>query len=216
MPVTELAKLTLHPGVEASSPTLHANLLTAKLAMEKSSGFTFHYYQCVEDANVIYILGSWPSVKFHMQEFIPSQANQELLALLKDQLTVEWMFHVGIDQTAHPLPLSRKMVAIGRHFIKHGEKDKFWNTFSENKHELENFVGEGGKVVGAWRVDKGYDPSSEDDGVKDEFVLFTPWDSVEHHFEFAKTERFKRYSRITGHIEGAEIKHATLLEVGEE
>lgn len=211
MPVTELARLSLHPGTEASSPTLLSNLAKAKDVMEEASGFKFRYYHCVEEPNFIFILGAWPSVDFHMQEFIPGQANQELLALLKDQVTVDFMFHLDLDQGVHPLPLSKDVIAVVRHFMKEGDKDGFTATFENNKHELESFVRSDRHVVGGWRVDKGYDPSVDGEKRTEEFVLFTAWDSVEHHFGFAKTEGFQRYSKIRNHIDGADIKHAKEL-----
>ncbi|KIW73766.1 hypothetical protein PV04_01859 [Phialophora macrospora] len=214
MSVTELGRLALQPGTEASSPDLLMNLAKAKDAMMNASGSEFWYYHCVEDPKVIFILGSWPSVEFHMQEFIPGQLNQELLALLKDQIIVDWMFHLDIDQSTHSLPLSRDVITIARHFITDGDKEAFNRTFEANAFELESFVGKE-HMVGGWRIDIGYDPSAEGENRKDEFVLFTAWDRVENHGEFANTEGFQKYSQIRNHLDGAEIKHAKLLQVGD-
>jgi len=212
MVVTELALLRLRPGTTAQTPSLLVNLLKAKNVMEHASKSKFHYYHCVEDPEVIYIIGAWSSVRFHMDEFIPSQANQELLALLKDQVSVEWMFHVDVDQDVRPLPLDAAAVlAIGRHIVKDNEKQIVQETFNENKLELDAFAGGTDKVVGGWRIDQGYDPGSE--GVKDEFVLFTGWESVERHHAFATTEGFQKYSKIRDRIEVVDIKHAIKLEV---
>lgn len=214
MAVTELARLRIQPGTEVSSPTLLANLSKAKTVMEKASGFKFHYYHGVEDTSVVFILGAWPSVEYHMQDFIPSQSNQELLALLKGQVVVEWMFHLDIDQTKTALPLTRKFIAIGRHIIKDGERDAFRETFKANRHEIQSFIGGGGYVVGGFRIDKGFDPSAEGEA-KDEFVLFTSWDSVKHHMDFAKMTGFEGYGQIRNHLEGADIQHAAELDVDE-
>lgn len=214
MPVTELARLSLQSGTEASSPDLLANLARAKEVMEEASGFRFQYYHCVEETDVIYILGAWPSVDFHMQEFIPGKPNQEMLALLKDQVTVDWMFHLAIDQAMSPLPLGREYVAIGRHFIKAGDNGGFTTAFEASKHNLQSFIGGTKHVVGGYRIDKGFDPSLEG-GKPEEFVLFTGWNSVDQHLDFAKSEEFEKYSQIRNHLGGAEIKHAKALEVGE-
>ncbi|KIX02151.1 uncharacterized protein Z518_08090 [Rhinocladiella mackenziei CBS 650.93] len=210
MAVTELALLRLLAGTEASSPSLLANLAKAKNVMEQASRFKFHYYHCVEDPRVIYVIGTWPSVEFHMEQFIPGQPNQEMLALLKDQVSVEWMFHSAIDQTIQPLPLGKEMVAIGRHFVKDGDKAAFEATFARNKHELESFIGGADQVVGGFRLDTGFDPSLQGER-KEEFVLFTGWGSVEEHFAFARTEGFERYQQIRNHLDGADIKHAVPL-----
>ncbi|KAI1608043.1 hypothetical protein EDD36DRAFT_423925 [Exophiala viscosa] len=214
MSVTELALLRIDPGTDVSSPTLLANLSEAKSVMERASGFKFHYYHCVEDPSLVFILGAWPSIDFHMKEFIPGEANQEILDLLKRQLVVEWMFHLDVDQAKTALSLSEKFIAIGRHFIREGEEDVFRSTFKAKKHELESFIGGAGHVVGGFRLDDGFEPATEGDR-KEEFVLFTAWNSVEHHFGFARTEGFEKYGQIRNHIEQADIKHATRLNVDE-
>ncbi|KAJ9608165.1 hypothetical protein H2200_007153 [Cladophialophora chaetospira] len=213
MAVTELARLRLLAGTEPSSPELLAGLAQAKEVMQQSSGFDFWFYQCVETPHVIFILGSWPSVQFHMQEFIPSQPNQDLLALLKDQITVEWMFHLDIDQSSTPLPLNRGMVAVDRHVISDGQKEAFQSTFEKSKHGLGSFIDGPNHVVGGWRIEEGYDPSLEGDEAKAEFVLFTAWDSVEHHLEFQRQEGFQNYSQIRKHTDAVDITHAKLFNV---
>lgn len=211
MAVTELACLRLKPE-QGLSPELLAKLATAKWVMEKASGFNFHYYHCVESPGLVFIIGAWPSIEFHMLDFIPSQANQDLLGLLKDEVVVEWMFHLNIDQTKRCLPLHRAVVAIGRHFIKDNERDHFQKTFDENKHYLESFIGGEELAVGGYRLDKGFDPSLEAEP-KEEFVLFTTWHDVEQHGEFAKTDGFEKYAQIRDHLAGADIKHAVRLDV---
>lgn len=210
MAVTELACLRL-ASEKSPSPDLLEKLAKARSVMEKASGYEFHYYRCIENPELIYIIGAWPSVDIHMQEFIPSPANQDLLAILKDDIAVEWMFHLDIDQTKHKLPLHRPTVGIVRHFIKDGQKDQFQKTFKENKHHLESFIGGEEAVVGGYRLDFGFDPSLESDRNDDEFVLFTGWNDVEQHGSFAETEGFEKYARIRDHIRGADIKHAVRL-----
>ncbi|KAL6245612.1 hypothetical protein RBB50_007611 [Rhinocladiella similis] len=215
MPVTELALLRLRPGTEWPAAELIAHLRKAKSVMESASGFKFCYYRAVEDPDVIFIFGEWPSVEFHMTNFIPSQENQELLELLKDQVTVEWMFHLDIDQTQSPLPWHRRVIAVVRHFIADGEKESFQATFQENKHNLEAFIGGSDRVVGGWRIDKGVDPSLEGE-LKSEYVLISGWRSVEQHQDFAKTEGFQKYGQIRNHLAGADIKHAVRVDLGDE
>jgi heme-degrading monooxygenase HmoA len=209
MAVTELACLRLGSD-QALLPELLAKLARARSVMEEASGFKFHYYHCVESPELIYIIGAWPSVEFHMQDFIPSQANQDLLALLKAEVVVEWMFHLNIDQTKRQLPLDREIVAIGRHFIKDNEENHFQKTFEENKHYLESFIGSEELVVGGYRLDEGFDPSLEGDR-REEFVLFTGWHDVDQHGNFAKTDGFEKYAQIRDHLAGADIKHAVRL-----
>jgi hypothetical protein len=53
-----------------------------------------HFYVQDEDPSYIYLLGGWDSVVEHLEAWIPSQTNQELLTALKDEIEVVWMFHV--------------------------------------------------------------------------------------------------------------------------
>ena len=88
MPIIELAKLHAQHGQQDISHALRAKLLRAKKVMEEASGYPFNYYQSTEDQGVFFIVGAWPSVKFHMQEFIPGAANQELLESLTNEIAV--------------------------------------------------------------------------------------------------------------------------------
>lgn len=212
MPVVELAQLRLKQNRKTVSPSVSKNLLKAKTVMEEASNYTFTYYHRVEDPSIIYIVGAWPSVDFHMQEFIPGAPNQELLELFKDDLSVEWMFHVELKPFVNPLPVEREIIAIGRHFVKTEKVHDFETTFTANRHELESHIGGAEYVNGGWRVDDGFDPESS--GERDEeFVLFTSWNSVEMHGDFAQTAGFAKYSRIRDHLIGAKIHHARRLDI---
>jgi quinol monooxygenase YgiN len=210
MAITEIALLHLSPHVTIQSPDLRSALGNAKTVMENYTGRRFYYFQQVEDPAYIYIFGEWDSLDQHMNQFIPSEENQALLRSLKDLLTVEWLIHIDAPHAELPLPASlpadQESVTLGvvRHFVKAGEKDEFQQTFETNKHYLQDYLTEG-KLGGGWRVDG-------EDG-KDEWVLLTPWKDVEQHYGFAQTEGFTEYSRIRNHIDGAEIKHATVVHI---
>jgi len=216
MTVTELALLRLSPGTTITSPCLRANLLHAENAMESSSTTRqpFLFYHCVEDPSLIYLIGSWASVSAHMDIFIPSPTNQECLALMKDQLKVEWMFH--LDLGVGELPLREPVLAIGRHFIKDGMRDPFQTTFMENRKELDEYIGGQEKVVGGWRIDKDISDGEREGEAgkeKEEFVLFTGWESKDQHWGFAKMEGFEKYALIREWVEGADIMHAVRMEI---
>ena len=93
---------------------------------------------------------------------------------------------------------------MGRHFIKDGQRENFQNAFDENQAKLQDYVTEG-MIGGGWRVDK--------EGEKEEWFLMCPWNSVEQHLDFAKTEDFQKYARSEDHLDGADIKHAKLLDI---
>ena len=214
MTLTELALLRLLPSTTADHASLKAKLANAKAVMEKYTGRTFYILQQIEDPIFLYVIGEWESLKQHMDGFIPSAENQALLEELKNDLTVEWMFHVDAPHAALPLPTLKKsgdgsqagshVLSIGRLFIKADDKDKFQETFDTNKHYLQVYLTEG-SVGGGWRFDK-------DDG-KEEFAIITPWTDVEQHLSFAKTEDFEKYAQIKPFLDGAEIKHAKLMDL---
>jgi hypothetical protein len=213
MPVTEIALLKLLPGVEASSLLLRACLRKAKETMEKASGSEFWYYHSIDCPEQIYILGQWPSVGFHMDEFIPSPENQGLLALLKDQISVEWMFHVDVDQMKQPLPLSKKVLVVEQYFTPDVGREIFQETFNANRHHLDAFVGGGSQVVGGWKIDKGAGQIAVKEPVPEVFVLFIAWDSVEQYFNFDSVDGFEEYVQIRDLITGIETSRAVKLDV---
>jgi quinol monooxygenase YgiN len=214
MTITEIALLLLSPGTMVDNPDLRSNLSLAKTTMQNYTGHTFYYMQQVEDPAYIYIIGEWDSLDQHMNEFIPGPDNQAVLEGLKDLLTVPRLEHIDAPHADLPLPktetlreraLRGELVwSIGRHFVKSGEREAFQEMLEENQQYLQDYVTEG-SIGGGWRVDK-------EEG-KDEFVLVCPWKSVEQHMEFGKTEGFKKYGGIREYIDGAEIKHARLLDV---
>lgn len=200
--VVELAKLRLQPDTSLSS--VLPKFKHAKEVMEKySSGHSFYFLQQLEDPSILYIQGAWPSVEFHREQFLPSPENQQVLRELKDDLTVEWMFHIDMD--AEKIPIHAHTLAVVRHIIKPGEKDAFKQKFEENVPYLSKVVD--GKLAGGWRIDK-------DNSEEEEWVLFTHWNSREEHAAFGNTEGFMHYGKIRDHLtDGTEVRHAKVIDL---
>ncbi|KAL0264205.1 C-4 sterol methyl oxidase [Diplodia seriata] len=203
MTVTELALLRLKSGASFDDPTLRASLQKAKRAMEDFTRQPFHYFVQIEDPSYFYIVGSWPSVTNHFEEWIPSPANQDLLELLKDQISVDFMFHLDVEKPR--LPLDAPVIAIGRHSVASDRRADFSHTFGAVKHNVEDFTAPR-KVAGGWRIEKEADE-------KEEWVLFTGWDEVAQHGKFGESEPFQEYAKIKEFVSGFDIKHAKILEV---
>lgn len=209
MPITEIALLHLLPNVTIDDENLRSNLAHAMTVMQGYTGRTFYYLLQVEDPTYIYIVGEWDSLHQHTNEWIPSAENQALLGSLKALVGVDWLMHIDTPHTNLPLPgagateQNNPVFAIVRHFVKDGEKPRFEETFGAEKQHLQDFVTEG-KIGGGWRIDG---------DAKDEWVLFTPWKSVEQHHAFVETDGFTKYSKIRQHLEGADIKHARILDI---
>lgn len=201
MVVTELAVLRLTPGtsVEAITP----NLSKAKQVMEAWGNKKFHYLQCAENQSLIYIIGCWDSVEQHMNEFVSGKENQQLLDLLKDQMTIESLTHLDLDPSS--IPVNAPVLSLGIHYVDAAKKDAFVQAFEKSKSNLWNHS-DTGIPVGGWRIDK-------QDETKDEFVLFSPWEDVKQHVEFATSEGSTEYNKIREHITGALGGHMKLLQI---
>ncbi|KAF1944523.1 hypothetical protein EJ02DRAFT_452385 [Clathrospora elynae] len=214
MTITEIALLYLTSGITVDNAALRSNLSHAKTVMQNYTGHTFYYLQQIEDPAYVYIIGEWESLDQHMNHFIPSSDNQVVLESLKDALTVVRLEHIDAPHADLPLPKNETQLekarcgeliwSIVRHFVKDGEKQKFQDTFDTNKQYMQDYITEG-TIGGGWRIDREYS--------KEEFVLLEPWKSVEQHLKFGKTDDFKKYGQIREHIDGAEIKHAKLLDI---
>ncbi|KAF2869595.1 hypothetical protein BDV95DRAFT_497046 [Massariosphaeria phaeospora] len=213
MPLTELALLHLTPPTILTSPHLLAGLARAKSAMQRFTGRSMSFLQQVEDPACIYIIGEWESLAQHMDEFIPSAENQATLQSLQGMFTIAVFEHIDVALAA--LPVGRNgglgketgtVVRIERYFVKEGAEAKagFMDVVRENLGYMREYVTEG-VVGGGWRVDK-------EDG-KEEFVLVSPWKSVEQHAGFAETEGFRKLSALWEFVDGTDTKHATLVDI---
>lgn len=212
--ITEVALLLLLPGIAIEDAALRSKLSHAKTIMQDYGNRAFYYMQQVENPSNIYIIGEWASLDQHLNQFIPGPENQAVLQSLNGSLTVERLMHIDVPHADLPLPKNATQKeqayrgdlvwSIVRHFVKCGEKEDFQQSFDENKHYLQDYVTEG-TIGGGWRIDK------EDN--KEEFVLFEPWKDVQQHVDFAETEGFKKYGQIREYIDGADIKHAKLLDI---
>ncbi|SPQ27134.1 2ccff58c-e7e6-4803-914e-635f5505848e [Thermothielavioides terrestris] len=191
MPVTELAclrnaalSIKLRAGVEEQAK--YSNAKTSVLSQ-------------IEDPSYIYILGKWDSVAQHMEEWVPSQRNQEIMAGLSEDLELAWIRHVDLASDSvddERIPYSAPVVAIGRYTVAAENIGGFGSTFAETKHHLKGFGGRR-DISGGWCADR--------DG---QFILFSGWEAVEEHYSFAQSEGFKEFGRIRDYLEEFEIKHA--------
>ena len=171
--VTELALLRLLPNISLADQTLLRNLAHAKKDPRIIHTPGSHFLSQIEDPTLIYIIGSWDSPEQHWNDFIPSPANQNLLNLLKDQVTVEYLFHVNITQSS--LLLYAPAISIVRQFVKPGHREAYNETFNSAKRSLEVATEEKATPHGithGWRIEK------EGDGDREEVVLFAGWNSV--------------------------------------
>ncbi|KUJ15551.1 uncharacterized protein LY89DRAFT_588084 [Mollisia scopiformis] len=218
MPVTEFAILPLTHPLTKENPTLPSSVIeklkTAKEVLETASKNSFHYFQQIEDPSIIYIIGKWDSPAAH-GTFLPSPENQRLLGLLKDDIASGVdpdkkmsMWHLDVDAfevgKLEKWVFEAPVISCNRHFVPKQRREGFEKQFNQVKYLLEEYT-KPYKVIGGWRVEK----ESEE---KEEWVLFSGFESVEHHMGFAKTEGFAEYREIVGFVEGFEVRHLKAIE----
>ncbi|KAL9102475.1 MAG: hypothetical protein Q9163_002375 [Psora crenata] len=231
MAVTEFALLRLIPPTMITDPTFLEQLAHVKETLEAASGHPFYLLGQIEDPTYMYIIGSWPSVEEHWK-FIPSEANQRLLAMLKDFVEVSWMFHLGFPQgvlassqesiqamsedeniapSVERVLVEAPVVSIERYFISPqsgelGESYKgFIETFTKTEHHLKSYQATHHHFLGE-RAE------SESTG-NAEAVLIAGWDSVAQQIGFAETPGFLEFAKIKNFIHTVEIKHAKKLKL---
>lgn len=216
-PITELALFHLKPSTDRA--TIRRELSSAAKAQASYSKYPTYLFAQIEDPSYIYLLGGWSSVSAHMDDWIPSSTNQSLLASLKEKLDLVYLIHIELDPAelgvfgspvggSGEVPIvDAPVMAIGRYFLKTGQKEAFLNRLGEAKKHLEAYI--------APRVLKGgirVEPKDKtDDGVeKEEFVLFSGWGEVQDHFHFAEPDGIKGFSQIEDILEGEEIMHVSV------
>lgn len=101
MAITEVALLRLKTSELSSSS--RSTLQQAQQAQSEWSGYPVQFVRQIEDSSYLYIIGGWDSIAHHNGEWIKSETNQKLLGQLKDDIDVEWMFHVEIDVSLYIL-----------------------------------------------------------------------------------------------------------------
>ncbi|KAJ5959399.1 uncharacterized protein N7479_006549 [Penicillium vulpinum] len=201
MPVTELALLRRKAQVPSSSAK--STLLEAQKLQTEYSGHQVTYLRQIEDPESFYLLGGWESVEKHTRggQWIQSETNQNLLAKVKDSLDISWMFHLDLDPSTSKIPLDAPIIAITRCFVEASKKDEFDAAFKVGLADLNAYTAPF-TSCGGWRIDK--------EGEDEEFVLFSGWNKVQDHFDFAGSEASTEFKKIQALMKGAEGKHVQI------
>lgn len=212
MPVLELALIHIlapfTPTSHPLSPALLAILRDHHDVQSRASKHPVVYLRQVEDPNELYIIGLWDSPEAHM-EHVAGKENQDILESLKGHvdLAKNLVFHVGVDEKEDvwaKLPLDANAISINRQHVTPGKKEEFQKSFDEVKHLLGEYT-RPKDFWGGWRIEK-------EAPEKDEWVLFSGFDSVEHHWGFARTGAFEGYRVIAKCCDGFTLRHARRFE----
>ncbi|KAJ5999651.1 hypothetical protein N7481_000060 [Penicillium waksmanii] len=198
MPVTEIA--LLHLKTPTPSDPLKAVFLEAQQEQSQYSGHRVNFLRSLDDQRDFFLLGGWESVALHCGEWVASEINQRLLAKLKDEVDIGYMFHLDVDPST-PIPISAPVIGVVRCFIEKDNKEEFDHLFKAGLSDLEKFTAPH-PCFGGWRIDK--------EGEDEEFILLSGWNSVEHHHEFHKSELSKEFAKTKSVIKNTEVKHVRL------
>ncbi|KAJ5105755.1 hypothetical protein NUU61_003102 [Penicillium alfredii] len=196
MAITELALLRLKS--QDTFTTIKPVLQDAQKAQSEYSGHAVRFFRQTEDPLCIYLTGGWASVATHNGEWTTLETNQQLLARLVEHVDMEWMFHLDIDPSTATIPLNAPIIAISRYFVDRNKKAEFEEAYEAGIPGLGEYTAPF-PYCGSWRIDK--------DGENDEFVLFSGWNSVEHHMEFTRSEAIAKLRGILGALTGMEVAH---------
>ncbi|KAL4924132.1 uncharacterized protein BDV17DRAFT_275461 [Aspergillus undulatus] len=220
MVVTELACLHIKnhlPVTHPSNEALFAKLKAGLEAQAEYADFDASLLSQLEDPSYIYILGGWDSVAQHMDEWIPSFTNQEIMGGLREHVDLVWLQHLDLDpgdplhgETVEGIPYTDIVVGFARMFIApgRGNRQRFTTTWAEIKHLLRKFEWPR-DAVGAWRIDCELD---DDGNRKEEFVVFVGWDSIDESFSLSEDKGNDEVHRLLReNTVGWELKHAKFV-----
>lgn len=173
--VTEFSRLKIKDGInEQEIAALEHGLARAKKGMENFTGQKFYIFKEIENLNHIYILGGWASLEQHMDEWIPSEENQDLLKELGPFVKVDLFFHLDGHIGEIPPNTPAPILSCGRHVMESSQRPGFENTFEKRRGCLEAHTL--GPAGAGWRIEKQAD--------REELVLFCPWKYVDPMFFF--------------------------------
>ncbi|PSN68877.1 hypothetical protein BS50DRAFT_326866 [Corynespora cassiicola Philippines] len=194
MPVLEITQLRLK-GVSADEPAVLKNLSIVRGKLQTNS----HFYTCIEDPALIYILGLWPDLDAHLQ-FLASPACEEVLGPQEHLLEFKWTVHMELDAMAS-LPLDAPVLSFARLSVDGESVAAFEQAASKDRQTL---GGNPHPFVSGWRCDGA--PGTH------EAVVFTGWETAQAHAAFTARQSDGKDSAMCGKYDFIVDHHARNLE----
>lgn len=198
MSVLTFAVLSIKSPYTVDTPELKSSFKKVLQILNTASGCTYDLLHQIEDASILYLIGSWASIEVH-EKYTASPDHGVLYESFKSLVNVEVAFHAGIDKSM--IPLDAPCIAISRPYIKTGKNEEFESVWTANRHHIIEYT-KPYSFVGGWRIDG---------AVGGEWLQFAGFQSVDHHYEFPKTERFKEYEKVMEFVGTYEVSHAKAL-----
>ncbi|KAI9053686.1 hypothetical protein LZ554_002639 [Drepanopeziza brunnea f. sp. 'monogermtubi'] len=211
VPVTEIAYITLKPGIELEGSGAAAQAWKETLTtVSQQDGYQrMHWGRTLEDPNQLMLFIDWDSRDAHLK-FVATPGYTPFKNRLGTIMEGVHLHHVAFS----PFPPS----ILGRAPVI--EFATFFGTSDVFLSHVEKFMGAAGKPEGYHG--SVYGPSVEDDvgkhadgGDKGKaVVLLIGWDSVEAHTKFRETEGFqKNIGLLEDGAKGAEVVHVAFTAV---
>ncbi|KAI8934445.1 hypothetical protein NX059_009177 [Plenodomus lindquistii] len=196
MPTLEITQLRLK-GIAVDDPVLLENLSDVRTKLETHSRF----YSCIEDPELIYILGIWPTLTAHL-DFLASPARGKVLGPQEDILQFCWTAHLELDSMSS-LPLDAPVLAIERLSFGGDPQDPLEHYPAKHAYELSD--NHPFKVKHGWRCDPTVGSH--------ELFIFSGWKDVQSHVTFEESRQGDSdFAHVKGQCEHILIHHGRDLE----
>ena len=141
MTIIEFAYLSLPPPTTSKTPKLLENLITVTKVIEGSSQLPTRFFSSVEDENVMFVIGGWPSKSAHQDGFDGSAEQAKLFPLIEGMMQIDWMEYFDVPHEGIPTWSSYLLATLWRC----GDLDP------ERKEELQS------KLTGQFRDSAGHE-----------------------------------------------------------
>ncbi|ETN37678.1 uncharacterized protein HMPREF1541_07301 [Cyphellophora europaea CBS 101466] len=227
--VTELALLSLPAADGLMAPPILSSLAKAKGAMQRFSGQPFTYVHLApEHPDLVLIIGGWPSVRFHIEEWIPCEENAAFVEELKGLgVGVRWMWHVGGGRGKVERGLFREVeegdrggervrvwrAGVRREMVGEAERVLLAVDAGEKVDGGVKFSGQG--WIGGWRIDEGFlgegeqERSLRREGETEELVVV-----LRTGEDLQKTNDIEKVlGKLEGMVERLEVREGFVLDV---
>ncbi|KAL4895399.1 hypothetical protein BDV59DRAFT_173830 [Aspergillus ambiguus] len=205
MAVTELAILHLKNAKEIS-PEIKSTLVSGASAQASFSRYPVRLYTQIEDPSYIYLLGGWDSVSQHMDEWIPSPTNQNVMSALLNEMEVFGMFHIDAEPQSEERNISRDapIMTLKRYIVEEAKKAEFGTAFTQLKDSLEDHTAPRTLRCG-WRIDYPKDRNG-----MFEFIFLSDGENIGERLLSLETDGFK--SLYVDDTSDGAIRYVRLLE----
>ena len=127
---------------------------------------------------------------------------------MKDEIEVEYMFHIDLELDERKQLLESKAISVERYAVKDGKNRE---EFEQDLVEMRKKVN--GTVVSGWRIDRGYvkGEEEEEEKEKNEYVVLIGWKGRETSQEQVVTGSSGHFLKHNEYVDVVDIKQGVWL-----